>query len=215
MLASTLLPGLWLSFNIILSGALRVSFYDDAHCQGRILGLREIDLGSNSGFGKCFQDFVGEARGACVHMTDQELGKNIVIDFYSSDTCDGSKVKEIIAETDSACVLIGGLGGIDGISAFRSFAAVSPGGFGKSPPFTDEEKTLYPGIGDGAIGHGQYWKGSDGRLWRYQQVAQDMLQAILAEEWDESIHFKCEKKIEYSNASPADGNGATFDEVGQ
>jgi len=34
-----------------------------------------------------------------------------------------------------------------------------------------------------------------------------MLQAILAEEWDKSIHVRSEKIIEYSNASPADGNG--------
>lgn len=42
-----------------------------------------------------------------------------------------------------------------------------------------------------------------------------MLQAILAEGWDESIHVKSEKTIEYSNTSPADGNEAMFDEVVQ
>lgn len=119
--------------------------------------------------------------------------------FGAREACSSGAIsrKDIMSETNGSCVYIGalGLGQVNERKAFRSFAAVSPGRFGKVP-FTDEERRKYPEIEDAVSGHGQYWKSSDGKIWRYQQIAEGMWQGVLAEEWDDSIHLKNEGAID-------------------
>jgi hypothetical protein len=189
MLRSILVLAIWLSFTILLSNALKISFYDDERCQGTPLGSQILDLGGENTLEECWEDFVGEAKSANVEgMADEENESRVVVDFCSleaREACSSGAIsrKDITSETNGGCVYIGalGLGQVNEKKAFRSFAAVSPGGFGKVP-FTDEERGRYPEIEDVVSGHGQYWKSSDGKIWRYQQIAQGMWQGVLAEE---------------------------------
>jgi hypothetical protein len=82
----------------------------------------------------------------------------VTVDFYSleaRDACGGDVIssKDITSETDGDCVHIGALviGQDNEKTAFRSYAALSPGGFGKVP-YTDEEREMYPGIDDDVSG---------------------------------------------------------------
>ena len=208
MFPSMLFPAVWLSFTILLCNALKISCYDDDKCQGIFLGSRILDLGGKNALGQCWEDFVGEAKSARVEgMTNDERESQVVVDFYSldaSEACGDDVIgrKDIISETNGGCVYVGdiGFGRVNDKKAYRSFAAVSPGGFG-SAPFTDEEKAMYPGIENNVNGHGEYWKGSDGKLWRYQQIAEGMWHGVLAEEWDDNIHLKNEEPLRDSDGN--------------
>ena len=202
MLYSTVLAAvsLWCA---VPSAALKVSFYDDARCEGTHLGSRDIDLSGANKLGECFRDFAGKAKGARVEgITDEERESRVSVDFYSTEECETSSNKDITAETDGGCVNVGAFGVVEtgGSKTFRSFAAVSPGGYG-NVPFTDEERKLYPGIDNPPDEtHGLYWKSRDGVLWRYQQIAEGSWRAVRAEDWDANVHVKLEGPLEDWNS---------------
>lgn len=199
MLYATILTTVCLCW-AVPSAALKVSFYNDARCEGTLLGSRVIELGGANKLGECFQDFAGDAKGAKVEgLTDEELESRVSVDFYSVEACGFTSNKDIISETDGGCVTVGALGldqDENGSKTFRSFSAVSPGGYG-NVPFTDEERELYPGIDDPPTEfHGRYSKSRDGKIWRYQQIAEGSWRGVPAEEWDDNVHVKLEGSLE-------------------
>jgi hypothetical protein len=135
--------------------------------------------------------------------SDRQKGENhVVVDFYSlpaSQACQGEEVasKDNTSETDGGCVQVGHQSHYGrNRKAFRFYAAVSPGGYSRISLFTDEEREMYPEIGVVENGHGSYWKGPDGKIFRYQQIAEGMWRAFLAEERDDDVHVMNEVSLE-------------------
>jgi len=186
------LAGVWWSSIVLLANALTITFYNDNNCQDTPLGSRALNLDGKDKLGECYEDFAGRASSAKVKgLTDKKRENHVVVDFYSlpaSQACQGEEVasKDNTSETDGGCVQVGHQSHYGrNRKAFRFYAAVSPGGYSRIPLFTDEEREMDPEIGVVENGHGSYWKGPDGKVFRYQQIAEGMWRDFLAEEWDD------------------------------